>query len=206
MFELWGRGVLIGFAIAAPVGPIGVLCIRRTLNDGRWHGLLSGLGAASADACYGAVAALGLTAISNLLVQQQSALGLFGGLFLLYLGIGTFCTEPTAQEDVSQQNSTGLFGVYLSTFLLTLTNPATILSFVGIFAGVGIASVDGNYLAAGLLVAGVFTGSAAWWLILSGGVSLFRDRFNRRWMLWINRLSGTIIITFGCGAIGSLWF
>lgn len=203
--SLFLRGLIIGFSIAAPVGPIGVLCIRRTLADGRAPGLVSGLGAASADAVYGTIAAFGLTFISALLVGGQFWLSLIGGLFLLYLGITTFRARPA--EQAAQASGRGLIGAYVSTFALTLTNPATILSFVAVFAGLGLAAdTNGDYWAAALLVLGVFTGSALWWLLLSGGVSLFRARFDGRAMAWVNRISGAIIGLFGIAALGSLLF
>lgn len=191
-------GLLIGFSIAAPVGPIGVLCIRRTLAFGPISGLLSGLGAASADAMYGATAAFGLTMVSTLLVNQQGWLKLVGGLFLCYLGVRTLLAPP-APSDVAG-GSKNLAGNYTSTFFLTLTNPATILSFAAIFAGLGLGSQQHDYLSAGLLVLGVFSGSALWWLTLSGLVGLFRKKLNSRGLRWVNRISGLIIAGFG-GAI-----
>lgn len=203
--SLFLRGLIIGFSIAAPVGPIGVLCIRRTLADGRAPGLVSGLGAASADAVYGTIAAFGLTFISALLVGGQFWFSLIGGLFLLYLGITTFRARPA--EQAAQASGRGLIGAYVSTFALTLTNPATILSFVAVFAGLGLAAdTNGDYGLAALLVVGVFTGSALWWLLLSGGVSLLRARFDKRAMTWVNRVSGAIIGLFGIAALGSLLF
>src|SRR2546427_8898961 len=159
------RGLIVGFSIAAPVGPIGVLCIRRTLADGRVVGFVSGLGAAAADACYGGIAGFGLTAISNFLVGQQTWLRLLGGVFLCYLRWKTFITKP-AEQAASVQGS-GLAGAFASTFVLTMTNPATILSFVAVFAGLGLGNRTGNFLADGLLVLGVFVGTAFWWLLLS---------------------------------------
>src|SRR5881409_981452 len=130
------RGVAIGFSIAAPVGPIGVLCIRRTLAEGRLCGFASGLGAATADAVYGCVAGFGLTAVSNLLVSQQTWLRLIGGLFLCYLGVKSFFAGPA--QTAAAPKSGALAGAYASTFLLTLTNPMTILSFAAVFAGLGL--------------------------------------------------------------------
>jgi threonine/homoserine/homoserine lactone efflux protein len=196
------RGLIIGFSIAAPVGPIGVLCIRRTLANGLRYGLASGLGAATADAFYGCIAAFGLTLVANLLIGQQFWLRLVGGLFLCYLGLKTFLTKPAEQVAQPQENS--LLGAYVSTLVLTLTNPLTILSFAAIFAGLGLAETNSSYLAAILLVLGVFIGSAAWWLFLSGGVSLFRTKFGVRELGWVNRISGVIIIVFGLIALLSL--
>lgn len=193
------RGLVIGFSIAAPVGPIGVLCIRRTLAEGQASGLVSGLGAATADALYGCVAGFGLTFISKILFGQQIWLRLIGGAFLCYLGLKTFLARPAEQVASAQRD--GLAGAYGSTFFLTLTNPMTILSFAAIFAGLGVASASGNYLSAGVLVLGVFIGSALWWLILSGGVGLFRAKFSPHGLRWVNRISGVIIIGFGLLAL-----
>ncbi|HMA38281.1 MAG TPA: LysE family transporter [Chloroflexia bacterium] len=189
------RGLVIGFSIAAPVGPIGVLCIRRTLHDGRAAGLVSGLGAATADACYGAVAAFGLTFLSTLLIGQQGWLRLLGGLFLVYLGIRTFRAPPA--DRAAAAPGRGLAGAYVSTFFLTITNPTTILSFTVIFAGLGVAGAAGHYATAAVLVGGVFLGSALWWLLLSGGVSLVRTRLHPRALVWVNRASGLVIAGFG---------
>jgi len=193
------RGLAIGFSIAAPVGPIGVLCIRRTLAEGRVSGLVSGLGAATADAIFGCIAGFGLTFISNFLVSQKLWLRLIGGVFLCYLGIKTLLAKPAEQAATARGN--GLVGAYASTFILTLTNPITIISFAAIFAGLGLASTGGDYLSAGVLVLGVFIGSSLWWLILSGGVGVFQNKFSPHGLQWVNRISGVIITAFGLFAL-----
>jgi threonine/homoserine/homoserine lactone efflux protein len=190
------RGLAIGFSIAAPVGPIGVLCIRRTLAEGRAVGFVSGLGAATADATYGGVAAFGLTVIARILVDQQTWLRLVGGLFLVYLGVRTLLSRP-AEQAAGAKARRGLPGAYLSTLALTLTNPATILSFVAIFAGLGLASDGGDAASAVTTVVGVFLGSALWWLLLSGGVGFFRDELKPGALVWVNRTSGPILVSFG---------
>lgn len=210
--NLFLHGLAIGFSIAAPVGPIGVLCIRRTLADGRLVGLLSGLGAATADAVYGAVAAFGLGLVGRLLVDQQGPLRLVGGLFLCYLGLRTF--RAPVQGVLSSQlaparsapfaRAGGAAGVYLSTLFLTLTNPMSILSFAAIFAGLGLAATGSGPLPGAVLVAGVFAGSAAWWLLLSSLVGLVRHRLGTDSLRWINRLSGLVIVGFGLFALMSL--
>lgn len=193
------KGLLIGFSIAAPVGPIGILCIRRSITLGRVHGFLSGLGAATADALYGSVAAFGLTFISDLLIQQKVWLGLVGGFFLCYLGVATFVSKPSP---ISPQIGSGnLVSAYGSTFLLTLTNPLTILSFAAIFAGFGLVKVSGAYNAAALTVFGVFIGSSSWWLLLSTLTGLFRKRINFSMLIWVNRCAGLLILCFGVTAI-----
>ncbi len=199
-WSLLFKGIVLGLSIAAPVGPIGVLCIRRTLAEGRAIGFASGLGAATADALYGCVAAFGLTAISGALLGGRVWLGVLGGLFLLYLGARTFIAPP-AERSADATRGRGWPGAYLSTLLLTLTNPMTILSFVAIFAGLGLGESVGNYALAAWLVAGVFLGSALWWLMLSAGVSLLRARFDANALRWVNRLSGGVIFVFGLAAL-----
>jgi len=196
------EGLIIGFSIAAPVGPIGVLCIHRTLLEGRTIGFASGLGAATADAIYGCIAGFGLTFISSILIHQQMWFRLVGGIFLFFLGLKNFLTRP--KDQAASAKGKGLVGAYASTFFLTLTNPMTILSFAAIFSGLGVASTKGNYVAAGVLVAGVFVGSALWWLILSGTVGIFRKKFNFQGLRWVNRISGLIILGFGLLALISL--
>ena len=188
------KGVIIGFSIAAPVGPIGVLVTRRTLASGRIAGLLSGLGAATADGLYGAVAAFGLTFISNIIVGQQFWIRLIGGIFLLYLGIKTFFAKSKEGQLTNKERN--LTGNYFSTLFLTITNPTTILSFAAVFAGLGLGVTNANILSATLMVLGVLIGSAFWWLILSGGVNLFRSKFNAGSLVIVNRISGLILIMF----------
>ncbi|MBC7877882.1 MAG: LysE family transporter [Anaerolineales bacterium] len=195
--NLFLRGFIIGISIAAPVGPIGVLCIRRTLTDGKLKGFLSGMGAASADMVYGAIAAFGLTLVTDLLVENALWLKLIGGSFLLYLGIKTFLEKPA--EQAAQVKQSGYFGAYLSTFFLTITNPMTILSFAAIFAGTMFIGTSNSPL---VIVAGVFLGSACWWLALSFGVGfVVRGRLDQNRMIWINRISGTVITVFGIVAL-----
>jgi threonine/homoserine/homoserine lactone efflux protein len=195
------RGTVIGFSIAAPVGPIGVLCIRRTIADGRLAGLVSGLGAATADAAYGTVAGFGLTAVSAALIGVQPWLRVVGGVFLCYLGVSTFVARPA--DLAAPAGGRGLAGAYGSTLLLTLTNPMTILSFGAVFAGLGLAGPAASYSSAVMLVAGVFTGSALWWLTLSGVVGAVRHRFDVRRLRVVNRVSGAIIAGFGVLALAA---
>ena len=197
--EFWLKGVILGFSIAAPVGPIGLLCIQRTLDQGRQTGFISGLGAASADAVYGSLAAFGLSAVLVWLTPLQTALQIGGSVFLIWLGVMTIRKKPSADQQNSNSVS-GLAKAYASTFLLTLSNPVTILSFLAIFSGAGLVSSHTNGGASSLMmVAGVFSGSALWWLMLSFLVSIFRNRFltDTNLLRWINRAAGLILVVFG---------
>jgi threonine/homoserine/homoserine lactone efflux protein len=201
----WGyllQGAVVGFSIAAPVGQIGVLCIQRSLLGGRAHGFVSGLGAATADALYGAVAGFGLTFLSGFLLGQQFWFRLVGGLFLVYLAVRTIHRPPAAQTTSASRH--GLLGSYLSTFFLTLTNPMTILSYGAIMAGLGVGASAGALAGAAIWVLGVFVGSAAWWLLLSTGVGALRGRVTPRLLRAINILAGLVIGAFGLWALAGL--
>lgn len=197
------RGLAIGFAIAAPVGPIGVLCIRRTLNDGRLVGFVTGLGAATADAFYGAVAAAGLTVVAEALHDYGDLIRLVGGLLLCWLGYMTLRSAPrTADADTVPE--VNLCGAYGTTVALTLANPTTILSFAAVLAGVGAVGSGTSALDAPVLILGVFLGSAAWWLLLSAGVGALRGALPSGALQWVNRLSGLVIAGFGVIALMTL--
>jgi len=197
------RGLLIGLSIAAAVGPMSILCIQRTLQRGQRYGLVSGLGIATADAAYGCIAAFGLTLISNFLVSQQFWIRLLGGLFLVYFGIRTVLSKPA--ERAATAKASGFTSAYISTLLLTLTNPTTILSFVAIFAGIGVGGASKSYASAVIVVVGVFVGSVLWWCLLTSVVNFLRARFTSTWLLWINRVSGGVIMLFGVVALVSLF-
>ena len=199
--DLFLKGLVLGFSIAAPVGPIGVLCIRRTIAGGPLRGFVTGLGTATADALYGLVAALGFTAAAAVLVDHQALLRLAGGLFLCYLGWGAFRTPTVFQAPASHSGT--LLGDYATAFVLTLTNPLTILAFAAVFAGAGVDGGQGSRGAA-LVVLGVFAGSLLWWLILSGAAGLLRVELGPSRLVWVNRLSGTVIAAFGLACLLSL--
>jgi threonine/homoserine/homoserine lactone efflux protein len=194
------KGIVVGIVIALPVGPVGVLCVRRTLFEGASFGFVSGLGAATADTVFGIVAGFGLTIVRDFLLRYQDWFGAAGGAFLLYVGIkalrqrGDAEPEPLADE--------GLFGAYASTFALTITNPITILAFAAIFAKVGV-SETGGYLDTGALVAGVFCGSLLWWLGLSFGIAWLRRAAGTVRLTWLNRISGGILTLSGLGLLAA---
>jgi threonine/homoserine/homoserine lactone efflux protein len=196
------QGILIGFSIAAPVGPIGILCIQRTLNQGFSYGLVSGLGAATADAGYGCIAAFSVTAVLGLLTGFNNGFRLIGGIYLCYLGWRAFRAPPGHRP--SSGHIPGQLHAYLSTLMLTATNPMTILSFAAIFAGFGIGSRGAGYLPGGLMVTGVFLGSILWWLMLSGGTAIVRQRFTSDHLRWVNRFSGVIIVVLGLYILGGM--
>lgn len=195
------EGLAVGFSIAAPVGAIGFLCIQQTLSSGIRFGLASGLGAATADMCYGILVALGLKASQSFLLQHKSMLSIVGGLFLCYLGLKKFFKQPTPSNAPTIRG--GLARAYIVTFFLTLTNPATILDFIALFTGLNI-DVSG-YLESLSFVGGVFLGSALWWLFLCFTVGLFRKRVSTTMLRYINYLAGAAIIAFGVYAMSNGW-
>jgi threonine/homoserine/homoserine lactone efflux protein len=197
-------GFLLGFLIAAPVGPIGVLCIRRTLANGRLIGFLSGLGAATADTLYGAVAIFGLTVAQGLLIGSGPWLRLIGGLMLLYLGVRTFVSRSAPTIGKTEVSGAGLLGAYLSTVLLTITNPATIITFAVLVAGLGFINLGGTFATESLLVLGIFMGSAGWWLALSWVVGYLREKITAAQLVWVNRIAGVILSGFGVVVLVSL--
>jgi threonine/homoserine/homoserine lactone efflux protein len=196
------RGFLLGLSIAAVLGPIGLLCIRRTLVGGFAVGFVSGLGAATADAGYAAIAGFGVSAVAAVLVDQRLWLRLIGGAFLVYLGVRTMRALPAQRS--AEIGATRLVGAYTSTLALTLSNPMTILSFAAIFAGIGLGSINAASTDAALtLVLGVFGGSATWWLVLAGVTTRLRARFTTRRLRAVNLASGLLILVFGVQALAS---
>lgn len=188
------KGGLIGFAMAAPVGPIALLCIQRTLSYGLLTGFIAGLGAATADAVLGGIAGFGLTFIGGFITGHQQILRLLGGAFLMYLGIHIFRSSPANHAAHAQR---GLIGTYFSTLILTLSNPMTIIAYTAVFSGFAdIESIESTSLILSL-IGGVFLGSAIWWFMLSFGMSLVRTRLTFRTVEIINKTSGAAIAILG---------
>jgi threonine/homoserine/homoserine lactone efflux protein len=214
----FAKGVIIGISIAAPVGPIGILCVRRTINDGWWMGILSGLGAACADMIYGGIAAFGMGLVHSFLLDHQEWLRGMGGMFLIILGIRIVFSKPSAtntafltsaepdefKQEFSSSFKKGL-GAFISTFLLTLTNPLTILSFSAMFTGFGLLNESIDPSGSMMLVVGVFTGSISWWFLLTGFVNILRARMSVAFQSWVNRISGGIITYFGIYLLFSIF-
>lgn len=202
--------MIIGFAIAAPVGPVGVLCIRRVLVYGVFSGLASGFGAALADGLYGAIAAFSLSSIADFLREHRFFIQTGGGLFLLAFGLKMFFQKPKTVEEITDANRRPhnlkeLAGDLVSTFFITLTNPATILAFVAIFAGLGLVpEEDPDHDLAQVMIFGVFLGSLCWWGILAGGLGLFRHKLDNKTLRLINVLSGMIVGGFGAAVLAQL--
>lgn len=196
------QGVLIGFVVAVPVGPLGLLCFNRALAMGAICGLFSGLGVASADALAASLVALGISFVPSFFTEHQVLLRLAGGVFLCYLGWKIYGTKPKEQPGLGKVN--GLVNAYATTFFLAISNPATILSFIAIFAGWHVPSLQGRYFATALLALGVFIGSLLWWIGLFIGMSVFRGKFNLRTLGWIHRVSGALILGFGVVVLLSL--
>ncbi|MFA6979602.1 MAG: LysE family transporter [Ignavibacteriaceae bacterium] len=199
--KLLVEGIIIGFAMAVPIGPIGIICIRKTLTEGRMRGLIIGLGAATADMLYGSIAAFGLTVISDTLLSQRIWIRLVGGALLLFLGVRTFRAQP--KDPNLQIQSSGMFRSYFTTIFLTFTNPLTVFAFIAVFAALGLGN-GLSFLSASVLVAGVFTGSFLWFLSLSSGATFFRRKLDMVGMRWVNKIAGILIIISGVIAIVSL--
>jgi threonine/homoserine/homoserine lactone efflux protein len=197
------KGLILGFSIAAPVGPIGILCIRRSLDESRLSGFVSGLGAASADALYASIATIGLSSISSFLISQQFFFRLIGGIFLFILGINSFLKIPVVTSH-SQINKKTLVSNFISTFLLTLSNPITIISFSAIFSAIGLITTSIRIPSPFFLIFGVFLGSTIWWILLSASVGSLRLKINITNMRWINRISGLILVGIGAMSLISL--
>lgn len=189
------KGLILGIAVAMPVGPIGILCINRTLNKNYLSGIISGMGAATADMMYGVIAAFGLTFISNFLIDHRYNFQIVGGIFLLFMGIRTY-RKKKVNFDKKEIPKGNLIRDYFSTFILTLSNPATILFFTAIFAAMGLANINANYISALILIAGVFAGSGIWWIFLSGITNKFRYKISTKFLHHINIISGIGIVIF----------
>ena len=200
--SLFFKGLVFGFLLAATVGPMWVLCFRRTVELGVLAGIVSGMGIAVADGLYGAVAAFGLTALSGFLLQHSYWIALAGAVFLLYLGFRNLLARPAMDQDAA--TSKGLIQDFISTLGLTLANPPTLLAFAAIFAGLGLASST-DYEAAALVVLGVFLGSALWWLILAGGAGWLRARMGPGLARAINVVSGLSILGFAAWQLERLF-
>jgi threonine/homoserine/homoserine lactone efflux protein len=192
------KGIIVGFSLAAPVGPIGVLCVRRTLADGAWRGFVVGLSSASADVVYAITAAFGVTLISNFVAGHQQWLRILGGIFLLILGFYTFRSRPGTHVPTKWMNREAR--VYLSTLLLALANPLTLFAYAGALSGIGIESIKSDRLYLTLLVIGVFLGSLLLSSLLTILARTFKEKVSTRGLRIVNKVAGSLLMLFG--AIG----
>lgn len=205
-FELFWNGFIVGLMVSIPLGPIGVLCVQRTLNKGRKSGFISGLGAASADTIFSIIAGLGVSYVIRFVKEQHLYFQIIGGIIIIFLGIHVFYTNPVRQLRLQRMNKNKLSYDFFSVFFLTLSNPMAILLFLAMFAGIHIASDSPGFLNLTSLVAGVLGGSSTWWFILSSFVNFWRHRFRLKIIWWMNKVAGVIIFFLGILAILSIWF
>ncbi len=204
---LVASGAAIGVAVAAPIGPVNLIVIRRTLRFGTLTGFLSGMGAATGDGIFATISAFGLTAAIDFVIRYELVMQFIGGIFLLALGARTFVAHPHLENGPQENLSGALARVFVTTFVLTITNPATMLGFIAIFGGVaGLTAQDAGYGRAVTLVISVFIGSALWWAALSGFVSMFRQRMSDRILVIVNRVSGGLIVLFGLVVLGRVLY
>ena len=196
---LFVKAVLLGLSVAAPVGPMALLCLRTTLAHGFAPGFLAGLGVAAGDAFYATLAAFGLRAAATLLTGQSLWLGVLGGAYLVWFGLGVI-RQPLAEKAAGEGSRRGL-RAFATTFLLTLANPPTVMIFAAMFAGLGLAEAQRGTEGALAVVAGVALGSAGWWLFFATLVDRLRDRLQGPVFLWVNRVSGAALVGFGLWAL-----
>ncbi|MDX1475906.1 MAG: LysE family transporter [Reinekea sp.] len=196
------KGIVIGVVIAMPVGPVGTLCVQRTITQGKINGFLTGLGATTADVVFGLIAAFGLTVVSNFLIDQQEWIRLVGGIIICLIGVQVFSLET--QKKIIPITSPNPLNAFGSAFLIAITNPITIITFVVMFAGLGLVGSNSQYGPATLTVFGVFVGSGLIWLSVWGMSLIFRERFEFGRMKWINKIAGIVILVFGVSTLISL--
>jgi threonine/homoserine/homoserine lactone efflux protein len=199
LLDAFLRALGIGLLVAVPVGAMALLCIERTLTRGRASGYATGAGIATADALYASIAAFGLTALTGALTGAQGWVRLVGGAFLVYLGVRAMLSRPG--RCATQGDAMPLLGVYASAMGLTLANPQTIIAFAGIFAGAGLAVSSGDWEVPAGFVAGVFSGSFVWWVVMVTVVGVLRERLGQQVLLWVTRVSGAAIAVLGAFAL-----
>ncbi|MDP4186570.1 MAG: LysE family translocator [Bacteroidota bacterium] len=203
--ELLIKGILIGFLASMPLGPIGILCIQKTVSKGRIPGFISGVGAATADTVFAIFAGLGVSFVVAFLEKQQLYFKIIGGAFIIILGFKIFFTNPVKQiRQQRKKKNGGLFADYISVFLLTLSNPSFILVFIAMFTGFNLISSNTSLILVIFAILGVFLGASSWWFTLTSIINLFRKKFRLKRIWWMNKITGGVIIAFGLLAILSL--
>ena len=200
-FEFFVKGIIVGLSVSIPMGPIGVLCVQRTINKGRLSGFISGLGAAVADTIFAIIAGLGITFIINFLQKQQLFIQIFGSCFILYIGIKIFYTNPVKQFKKRSKKKNNLIEDFFSILLLTLSNPVFLFLFMAVFAGLNLVQEEPEYFSILSVISGVLIGASLWWFALSSFVNRFRRKFRLRRLWWINKISGGLIFLLGLVAV-----
>ena len=202
------KGLILGISVAAPLGPIGLLCINRTLNKNFMSGVVSGMGATFADVFYGVIAGFGITFISNFFIDNKILFNVLGGFILLFMGWRTFRKKNQSFQRTKSVSikfrKRNYVNDFLSTFVLTLSNPVTILFFTAVFATFGLSSPDVGLKSAGLLIFGVFLGSGIWWMFINGMANKFRYKISDTLIPRINMISGIVIMVFGVAILLNL--
>ncbi len=199
------KGIIIGFLVSAPLGPIGIMCIQRTLNRGYMAGFVSGLGAAAADIIFALIAGFGLTIIISFIEKQQIYFQILGGLFVLYIGFRIFNTNPVKQLRLQRLNKTRLSQDFASVFLLTISNPMAILLFIAIMAALKVANDLLSFFELSILTAGIAGGAILWWFVLASIANRFRKRIRLKSIWWLNKITGSVVFLFGLVVIISVW-
>ena len=200
------NGMILGFSASVPLGPIGLICIQKTLNSGRWAGLVSGAGSATSDTFFAIIAAFGISFISNFIEQQQFILRMIGGIILVVVGLKIFLTNPAIQIRKQRRGKNNLLGDFISIFLLTLSNPITFLVFGAVFASSGFIKEENTFPDLVQIVVGVFVGAMLWWFILTTFINMFRAKFRLKRLWWINKITGAVIVLFGIVIVAVLFF
>ena len=199
------KGIIIGLLVSAPLGPIGIMCIQRTLNRGYMSGFVSGLGAAAADVIFAVIAGFGLTIVITFIEEKHLYFQIFGGLFVLYIGYRIFNTNPVKQLKLQRLNKTRLSQDFASIFLLTISNPMAIFLFVAIMAALKVAQNLLSFFELSILVSGIAGGAILWWFVLASIANRFRKKIRLKSIWWLNKITGSVVFIFGIVVILSVW-
>lgn len=206
-FEIAIKSILIGIAVSAPMGPMGILCLQRTINKGLLSGQISGLGISIGDTLYAAIAGYGLSFVADFFIDNQAILRIAGGILLIFLGYKIFNTNPAKElRQQLRRKKNNLIADFFSTLLLTLTNPLTIIFFMGVFAGMAVLEENSSFQATTFVIFFVFAGTIIWWVVLTTIINIFRDKITLRKIWWINKVTSTLIALLGVAAIISIFF
>lgn len=204
--EILIKGVVLGFLSSIPLGPIGVICIQRTLGKGRLSGFISGLGAATADTLLALIAGLGLSFIIDFIKDYGILFKLVGGLIVIFIGAQIFFKSPVKQVRERRLKKNSLHTDYLSVLVLTLSNPLAVFLFIAVFAGLNLVNGSSNILFHAVIFSGIFIGAALWWFTLTSLVNMYRDKFRLKNLWWLNKITGVAIFVFGLAALISILF